>query len=151
MTAYYLVASQSEEAQRFRENALIFIDPVINPDGRDRHTQWANSHKSIALSADPLDREHNEGWPNGRTSYYWFDLNRDWMPLTHPVSRQRIAHYRQWRPHVLTDAHEMGARSTYFFQPGIPQRTNPLTPRKNIELTAEIAKYHVKAFDRVPR
>jgi len=39
LTAYTLVASESPEIKKYRENAVVFIDPTINPDGRDRHTQ----------------------------------------------------------------------------------------------------------------
>jgi hypothetical protein len=49
---------------------------------------------------------------------------------------------------VLTDAHEMGHRSTYFFQPGIPERNNPATPQRVFELTARIAEFHGRILDR---
>ena len=55
--------------------------------------------------------------------------------------------YHQWKPNVVLDFHEMGTNSTYFFQPGIPERTNPLTPEKNIELTNRFGEYHAKALD----
>ncbi|MEP2650579.1 MAG: peptidase M14, partial [Paraglaciecola sp.] len=91
---------------------------------------------------------HQEAWPSGRTNHYWFDLNRDWLLLTHPESRARITQFHQWRPHVLTDFHEMGSNSTYFFQPGIPSRQNPWTPRKNVELTAKLGDFHAAALDK---
>jgi len=146
--AWYLAHSNDEQVLGWLDDMVIVMEPVINPDGGARFAHWVNMHKGRNPSADPNDREHAEGWPNGRTSYYWFDLNRDWMPLTHPVSRQRIAHYRQWRPHVLTDAHEMGRRSSYFFQPGIPERNNPATPERVFELTEKIAEYHGAILDR---
>ena len=84
LTAYTLVASKSEEVQNYLTNAIVFIDPTINPDGRDRHTQWANQYKAISLVSDNEDAEHNEMWPRGRTNHYWFDLNRDWsVSYTH--------------------------------------------------------------------
>jgi len=43
----------------------------------------------------------------------------------------------------------MGRNSTFFFQPGIPSRTNPLTPPKNQELTRKIAAYHATALDEI--
>ena len=104
-------------------------------------------HKGKNLNADPNNREHIQDWIRGRVNHYWFDLNRDWLLLQHPESRARIAEYHQWRPNVLTDHHEMGGHSTFFFQPGIPTRKNPYTPDENVELTKELAKFHAKAFD----
>jgi len=147
IVAWYLAHSDDERVRRWLDELVIVMEPFINPDGVSRFAHWANMHRGRNPSADPNDREHNEGWPNGRTSYYWFDLNRDWLPLTHPVSRQRISHYRQWRPHVVTDAHEMGHRSTYFFQPGIPERNNPATPEAVFELTGRISEYHARLLD----
>mgnify|MGYP006292272667 CR=1 FL=1 len=147
IVAWWLAASDDPAAERVLDHAVVVMEPVINPDGVDRFAHWANMHRGRNPSADPNDREHNEGWPNGRTSYYWFDLNRDWLPLTHPVSQNRLRHYRQWRPHVLTDVHEMGSRSTYFFQPGIPERNNPATPERVYELTARIAEFHADRLD----
>jgi len=67
--------------------------------------------------------------------------------MVHPESRARIERFHQWRPNILTDHHEMGTNSTFFFQPGIPSRRNPLTPEKNVRLTELVAKYHATAFD----
>lgn len=147
VVAWYLAFSDDARVQRWLDELIIVMEPMINPDGLDRFAHWANMHRGSHPSADPNDREHNEAWPGGRTSYYWFDLNRDWLPLTHPVSRQRITQYRQWRPHVVTDAHEMGHRSSYFLQPGIPERNNPATPERVYELTRKMAEYHGEILD----
>lgn len=147
LIAYYLAAGQGQEIDTLLANNVVLLDPSLNPDGLARFAQWANMHKSKNLVSDPNNREHIEDWPSGRTNHYWFDLNRDWLLLTHPESRARIKQYHQWRPHVLTDFHEMGPNSTYFFQPGIPSRKNPWTPDKNVELTEALADFHAQALD----
>ena len=43
----------------------------------------------------------------------------------------------------------MGTNSSYFFQPGVPSRQNPLTPQSNFKMTAQIAEYHAKALDKI--
>ncbi len=149
LTAYYLVAAQGDEANNTLRNAVIHIDPNYNPDGRDRHTNWANMHKGFPPVADPMDREHNEVWPGGRTNHYWFDLNRDWLPLAHPESRNRVAFFHQWLPNVCTDYHEMGTNSTNFFEPTKPYGSeNPVVPRANYDnLNTIFAKYFSKSLD----
>ena len=91
----------------------------------------------------------SEVWPGGRTNHYWFDMNRDWLPVQLPESRARIATFHKWLPNILTDHHEMGTNSTFFFQPGEPSRVNPLTPHINQDLTREIGTYHANALDKI--
>lgn len=128
LTAYYLTASQDPETLVWMKNMVIMLDPVYNPDGRDRHTNWANMHKSFPPTPDPLDREHNEIWPGGRTNHYWFDLNRDWFLAVHPESKNRLKLFHEWRPYVMTDHHEMGTTSTFYFDPGKYSSNNPVVP-----------------------
>ncbi|TRY33339.1 M14 family zinc carboxypeptidase [Aliiglaciecola sp. M165] len=147
LIAYYLAAGQGDEVDKLLNNNVVLLDPSLNPDGLSRFAQWANMHKSQNLVADPNNREHRQRWPSGRTNHYWFDLNRDWLLLTHPESRARIEQFHKWRPHVLTDFHEMGPNSTYFFQPGIPSRKNPWTPDQNVRLTEALGDFHAAALD----
>jgi hypothetical protein len=128
LTAYYITASQSDEATKWMNDMVILMDPVINPDGRDRHTHWANMHKAEPPVADPLDREHTEIWPGGRFNHYWFDLNRDWFLGTFPETRNRIQFFHRWRPYVQTDHHEMGSNTTFYFDPGEDASNNPVVP-----------------------
>lgn len=148
LIAYYLAAGESELINQLLKDNIILLDPSVNPDGLSRFAQWANMHKGKNLVSDPNHREHKQAWPSGRTNHYWFDLNRDWLLLTHPESQARIKQFHQWRPHVLTDFHEMGTNSTYFFQPGISSRKNPWTPLKNVELTAALGDFHAAALDK---
>lgn len=134
LMAYTLVASQTPEVLNYLENAVIFIDPTINPDGRDRHTQWANTYQGSPEVADPQDAEHNEYWPGGRTNHYWFDLNRDWLLAVNPESRGKLKWFHNWYPNVVTDFHEMGTQSTYFFEPMKPNASqDPIMPKENYE------------------
>ncbi|MEZ4794213.1 MAG: M14 family zinc carboxypeptidase [Flavobacteriaceae bacterium] len=145
--AYYLAAAEGPKMEELLQNTIILFDPSFNPDGLQRFSTWVNMHKSVHINPDPNDREYHEVWPGGRTNHYWFDLNRDWLPAQLPESRARIETFHQWYPNILTDHHEMGTNSTFFFQPGIPSRTHPLTPKKNQELTAAIGTFHAAAFD----
>jgi hypothetical protein len=139
---YHLAAGQGPDVDAALSDVVTLLDPMFNPDGRDRFVDWVNGNRGEVATTDPQDREHNQPWPGGRTNHYWFDLNRDWLPAQHPASQGRLNYFHEWRPQVLTDYHEMGSEATYFFQPGIPSRTNPNTPQRNQDLTGEIATYH---------
>lgn len=149
LVAYYLSAGKSKEVEQLLENTIVLFDPCFNPDGFQRFSTWANQHKNKNLTADPQDREYREVWPGGRSNHYWFDLNRDWLPIVHPESKGRLRTFHDWKPNILTDHHEMGSNSSFFFQPGLPQRTNPITPWKNQELTAKIGNFHAAALDKI--
>lgn len=149
LTAYYLAAAQGRDIDELLDNVVILFDPSFNPDGLQRFSTWANQHRSKQLVSDPNSREFNEVWPGGRFNHYWFDLNRDWLPAVHVESQNRLHWYHRWKPNILTDHHEQGSNATFFFQPGVPSRVNPLTPARNQELTAKLGKYHAKNLDRI--
>ncbi|MEX2603258.1 MAG: M14 family metallopeptidase [Gracilimonas sp.] len=138
-TAYRLIAANDPETQNWLENAVVIIDPMLNPDGRDRYVYWYKSTRANVLNTDANDLEHDEIWPGGRTNHYWFDLNRDWVWLVHPESQGRIAAYQKWMPQVHMDFHEQGFNNNYFAMPGT-------TPR-NLELPSEYDKW-ADAFGR---
>lgn len=151
LTAYTLVASNNPEIINYLNNSVIFIDPTINPDGRDRHTQWANQFQAKSLVSDGTDAEHNEAWPRGRTNHYWFDLNRDWLLAVHPESQGKLNWYHQWYPNVVTDFHEMGTNSNHFFEPMKPIGSqDPIMPKENYEdLNNMFAPYFAEALDKI--
>lgn len=125
-TAYRLVAATDAETASWLDNAVIIIDPIINPDGRDRYVYWYKSSQANITNANAEDLEHDEIWPGGRTNHYWFDLNRDWVWLVHPESRGRISAYQQWMPQVHIDFHEQGYNNNYFTMPGTTPRNHEL-------------------------
>ncbi|WP_298766430.1 M14 family metallopeptidase [uncultured Polaribacter sp.] len=147
--AYYLAAAEGNNIDNLLKNTVILLDPSLNPDGLQRFAYWANTNRSKNINPDPNDREYTEIWPRGRTNHYQFDMNRDWLPVQLPESKARIESFHKWLPNILTDHHEMGSNSSFFFQPGIPSRTNPLTPQLNQDLTREIGTYHAKALDKI--
>ncbi|MBO9633911.1 MAG: zinc carboxypeptidase [Chitinophagaceae bacterium] len=149
LSAYYLAAGQGPKVEELLENVVILFDPSFNPDGLQRFSTWVNQHKSKNLVTDPNSREFNEIWPGGRFNHYWFDLNRDWLPAVHVESQNRLGWFHAWKPNILTDHHEQGSNASFFFQPGVPSRVNPLTPAKNQELTAKLAKFHAAFLDRI--
>jgi hypothetical protein len=149
MTAYYLAANQNAETTKWLEEAVILIEPSLNPDGRDRAANWHNSYKSFPPVADPADKEHNEQWPAGRTNHFFTDLNRDWLSVTQIESKNRLAFFHQWYPNVHIDFHEMGTNSTYYMEPTPAGHESPILPKASYDFNATLAKYHVEALDKI--
>ncbi len=147
LVAYHLLSSTSDYITELLDKTVILLDPCFNPDGLQRFSSWVNANRFTHLNPDENSREFWETWPGGRTNHYWFDLNRDWLFTIHPSSKGRIKNFHEWHPTILTDHHEMGKNSTFFFQPGVPSRTNPMTPQLNQDLTEEIGTFHARALD----
>ncbi|GMV06638.1 MAG: peptidase M14 [Gemmatimonadota bacterium] len=124
-TAYHLLAARGDATvDLILRESLVLIDPMQNPDGRARF--WFQNTIAAARwpDADPLSAEHDEPWPGGRVNHYLFDLNRDWFAQTQPETQGRVAALLDFMPHVVSDLHEMGGNSTYYFPPNaIPGNT----------------------------
>jgi hypothetical protein len=150
-TLHHLLAAQGDgRVATMLANAVVVINPIQNPDGRDRFIHTNRSSTGLAIDPDPLAAERNEPWPAGRFNHYLFDLNRDWFAQTQPESRAHTQAILEWYPLVLVDVHEMGTNTTYFFAPAAPP-TNPwLTSAQNANREL-IGRNNARWFDQVGR
>ena len=147
LTAYHLLASRGDPrvADILRESVVV-IDPMQNPDGRDRFIHGFEMAEGLRPDSDRLSAEHDQPWPGGRYNHYLFDMNRDWFTLNQPESAGRVAVLQEWFPVVYVDLHEMGGDRTYYFAPG----ADPINPHvtstqaKNEEL---FGKTNARWFD----
>lgn len=132
LTAYHLLAARGDaRVATMLENTVVIINPVQNPDGRDRFIASTRSARGLEADDDPLSAERDQPWPGGRFNHYAFDLNRDWFAQTQPETRAQTRAILSWFPVVLADVHEMGTDQTFFFPPAA-RPTNPfITPTQN--------------------
>lgn len=102
---------------RALDNVVIVLDPLENPDGRERYVTWFQRTMGLNPNPNPDAFEHQEPWPGGRFNHYLIDMNRDWAWMSQQETQARVAAYQQWMPQVFVDFHEMSAQSSYFFPP----------------------------------
>jgi hypothetical protein len=125
LTAYHLLASRGDDrVDDILANSVVILDPMQNPDGRDRFIHGYEMAEGLSPSPLRISAEHDEPWPSGRHNHYLFDMNRDWFAMTQPESIGKIATIQEWYPVVVVDLHEMGGDRTYFFPPG----SEPVNP-----------------------
>tara|TARA_Y100000588_G_scaffold390631_1_gene496679 strand:- start:815 stop:3517 length:2703 start_codon:yes stop_codon:yes gene_type:complete len=118
LTAYHLLASRGDpRVNDIMRDTVVIIDPMQNPDGRDRFIQNFTMANGLVPDEDRISAEHDEPWPGGRTNHYLFDLNRDWFILSQPETLGRIRIAQEWYPTAFVDLHEMGSDGTYYFAP----------------------------------
>jgi murein tripeptide amidase MpaA len=79
--------------QEYLKNTIVIMDPCINPDGRDRFTNFNNQYINVIPNSSGDAAENNEPWPRGRANHYLFDLNRDWAWLQQTESQARLKAY----------------------------------------------------------
>jgi hypothetical protein len=148
LTVYHLLASQNDElVNTALRNALVIIDPMQNPDGRDRFINYFRQNTGRWADADLQSAEHNEVWPSGRVNHYLFDMNRDWFAQTQLETRGRTRAFLEWFPQVFADLHEMGTESSYYFAPpDLP--FNPNFTKQQLDWLRAFGQNNGKWFDR---
>ncbi len=148
MTAYHLLAARDDDrVPDILSKSIVFLNPLQNPDGRDRFIHRFRTAKGLEADSDPTSAEHNEPWPSGRTNHYMFDMNRDFISLTQPETRGHVKALQEWYPLVYVDLHEMGGNSTYYFAPeAIP--FNPHLAQDQRDSLFLFGKTNAKWFDK---
>jgi hypothetical protein len=148
MTAYHLLASRNDKmAADIMANVVVLIDPLQNPDGRERFVFHFEQSRGLEPDPSPVAAERAEPWPGGRSNHYLFDMNRDWFALTQPETRGRVKYLLDWRPLVVVDLHEMGTDTTYFFAPGAAPYNPHLTAEQK-EQMIWFGRNNAKWFDK---
>ena len=148
VTAWHLLAARDDAlVDQILGNTLVFINPLQNPDGRERFVHQFEMAEGLEPAASRLAAEHDEPWPSGRVNHYLFDLNRDWLAITQPETRGHVDALLNWYPLAFVDAHEMGSDSTFFFAPeAIPY--NPLLASAQRDNLTLFGQNNARWFDR---
>ena len=143
---YHLIAGVDEEVQNLLGQTIILVDPVQNPDGRERFLHQLEAVRGRTPTSDPADWQHTGQWPWGRGNHYGFDLNRDWIAGTQPEIQGRRAVLLEWQPQLVVDVHEMGPDDTYLFTPA-REPMNPYLPPNILRWWPRFADEQGQAFD----
>jgi putative intracellular protease/amidase len=146
LTAYHLLADTRPQTAELLDHLVVILDPLQNPDGRDRFVQFHRETRGAFDQEHPLAADRQERWPGGRFNHYLFDMNRDWYLQTQRESQARVKAYLEWKPQIFVDAHEMGPDSTYFFDPST-EPYNPHTLARQKEWHLKIGRHHAARFD----
>jgi hypothetical protein len=147
---YTLTDPKNAKSQDWLKDQIVIIDPCINPDGRDRYSNWYNQKMNTTLQPDLQSMEHNEPWPGGRANHYLFDLNRDWAWQVQVESQQRLKIYQQWMPQLHLDFHEQGIDNPFYMAPAAEPLHEQLTPFQH-EFQDIFGKNTAKYFDQMGR
>jgi len=145
---YQLAAGTDSITDSLLENIVICMDPLQNPDGRERYLAQMQQWGSREPNSDGQSIQHTGEWPWGRGNHFLFDLNRDWFLMVNRESRARVQTVAEWNPQLVVDAHEMGGYDTYLFPPGREPINRNINARIRQKWIARFARDHAAAFDR---
>jgi hypothetical protein len=98
--AYRLAVEDSPLINAIRDNVIVMITPVLEPDGRDRYVDWYYRHKIEEKSED--DRITG---PPYWGKYIFHDNNRD-INYSQVTMKASLDWYLQWHAPIVHDLHE---------------------------------------------
>jgi hypothetical protein len=130
--AYRLTASEQPMIQRIRENVVVLINPISNPDGRDKMVDWFYRYLKGKTDRTALPRQSPPYW----SKYTFVDINRDTHQQTHETTKAVHRMFHEWHPTVVHDLHEglplmMTWNGTGPYNPNI----DPITYAEFLELS----------------
>jgi len=145
---YHLLAAQNDPvADKVRAECVVLVDPLQNPDGRDRFVHGTRAARGRWPDATPLGAEHSQPWPGGRVNHALFDMNRDWFAMSQPETQARVRAFLDWWPLVYVDLHEMSGHHSYYFPPPALPVNGEITPAQRGWLE-RYGKNNARWFDR---
>jgi hypothetical protein len=130
--AYRLAVSERPMIRHIREQLVVLINPVSNPDGRDKVVDWFYRYLKGKTDFGSLPRQSPPYW----SKYAFVDINRDSHQQTHETTRAVNRMYFDWHPTVVHDLHEgmpmmMSWNGTGPYNPNV----DPITYTEFLELS----------------
>jgi hypothetical protein len=99
---YRLVVSDAPHIQQIRDNVVVLINPVAEPDGRDRAVDWFYRHLKGKTDYENLPPISPPYWGK----YVFHDNNRDGIQRKLALTRATQDAFLKWHPVVVHDLHE---------------------------------------------
>jgi hypothetical protein len=130
--AFRLTVSEQPMIQRIREQVVVLINPISNPDGRDKMVDWFYRYLKGNTNRPTLPRQSPPYW----SKYTFVDINRDSHQQTHETTKAVHRMFYEWHPTVVHDLHEgvpflMTWNGTGPYNPNI----DPITYAEFLELS----------------
>jgi Zinc carboxypeptidase len=100
--AYRLAVSEQPMIRRIRDKLVVLINPISEPDGRDKMADWFYRYLKGKTDYDALPRMSPPYW----NRYVYVDINRDAHQLAFGVTRAVHDMFFEYHPTVVHDLHE---------------------------------------------
>ncbi|MGA3186912.1 MAG: M14 family zinc carboxypeptidase [Bryobacteraceae bacterium] len=97
---YRLATEDTPLIKTIRDNVIVSVTPVAEPDGRDRYVDWYYKYKINETS-----ETDSMGNPPYWGKYIYHDNNRD-INYSQMSSQRLLTWYLQWHPPIMHELHE---------------------------------------------
>ena len=140
--AYKIVSEESDEMKKIRDNVVVLLCPVINPDGLNIVAEWyrKNLGTPYEVSSPPILYQ----------KYVGHDNNRDWFMNNMPETQAATTIlYKEWYPQVVHNHHQTSPSWARIFLPPFRSPVNPkihpgVTTGVNLIGTAMASRFAMK-------
>ena len=137
--AYRLAVSEQPMIRRIRENVVVLINPVSNPDGRDKQVEWFYRYLKGKTDLATLPRQAPPYW----SKYAFVDINRDAHQLVHETTKAVFRMFFDWHPQMVHDLHEsMALLMTWNGTGPFNEHVDPITYAELLELSFHEVQTH---------
>src|SRR3984957_8385784 len=127
-----LAVSEQPQIRRIRENLIVLITPVSNPDGRDKQVEWFYRYLKGKTVLEQLPRQAPPYW----SKYAFVDINRDAHQQAHETTKAVYRMLYEWHPIAVHDLHESEALLLTWNGTGpVNEHIDPLSYSERLELS----------------
>ncbi len=118
MLQYKIATEETDEMQKIRENVIVLLMTVINPDGMEIVVDWYRKNLGTPYETT--------GPPVLYQKYVGHDNNRDWF-MNNMLESRAVSYklYNEWHPQIVYNHHQTGPAWARIFLPPFSDPVNP--------------------------
>jgi hypothetical protein len=140
LLAYHMVTDESDETRRIRDDVILILMPVMNPDGQDIVVNWYREQLGTEWETT--------GTPILYHEYVGHDINRDWYMILQQETRNLAqVLYHEWHPQVLMNHHQAAPFPARIHIPPFWDPLNPHSDPRIVRGTNLFGTYMARRFE----
>jgi hypothetical protein len=131
--AHHMASDESDETRRIRDDVILLLMPMMNPDGHEIVVDWYRQNLGTPYETSSPPWLYHE--------YIGHDINRDWYMFRQEETRVvgRVL-YEEWLPQIVFNHHQTAPFPARIFIPPFADPVNPhIDPRvvRGVNLVGE--------------
>ncbi|MGE0582920.1 MAG: M14 metallopeptidase family protein [Steroidobacteraceae bacterium] len=138
--AHHLLTDESDEVRRIRNDVVVMLMPMMNPDGHEVVVNWYRRQLGTPFeTTQPPELYHQ---------YVGHDINRDFYAILQQETRHlaRVL-YREWHPQIVLNHHQEAPFPARIHIPPFQDPLNPHVPALVTRGVNLIGTYMAQRFE----